>query len=323
MIRVPGRVMSGRAFIGVLGLSITALLSPACNFFLAPPQPPEQREWEAQVKNFHVVQTAAGDLEARVSWLLPEWWIDPEERVDTVHIVFQKDTPPLTMAMVMPPPYGGIIDVSRQDNQSAYRWTVGNIPPAGTRLWYAMFARSRRGWYAPVYDTLKVQEGPGTLQNTTVSLPAIAVERRRLLEYDISNDNSTVSAPGADYTLDGGGSGFKIWGYLRFDLPEEVEVDYAELTLAGTGGTAINVYPLQRSWFDPENVPDARQNAVDPEFAAAPVSVSTYPADITAVVSRAVLHGTNAILLEPVNSADTVTITFGSEQITMDYYSFD
>jgi hypothetical protein len=309
--------------LGRIGIGALLLASlTACNLFIPPPQMRSDSDVDAQLRNFHVVQVDGGTMVARFSWPYPPEWMDDWERIDTVRVVYQSGSAPIGTTQIMPPPYGGGNDYTSSTSVFARRWNIQNIPEPGTEVWFALFAHSERGWWAPVYDKLTIRDS--TFFSTPDTKTALPTIERYELVYDELSGTQSIYTTTTSITLERDSANSRwVWAVLVFDVPEDVEVTYASLDLGAAPTNDILAFPLVRASISNESPQYVRSQLVDPEFKSAPVIINTNPADITPVVQRAIHHGSRAILLGV--GADPATETINPpEQIgSLTYYSFE
>jgi hypothetical protein len=204
---------------------------------------------------------------------------------------------------------------------------LDSVPPPGTEVWYAMFVHSKwDGWAAPVYESLVVQESLSS-QSSVYSIPSPSTPQRIAIGYDTMDGSGNINeVTTASYPVSRLGSSYDSV-ILRFELPDDVEVISADLTLQTVGGPcSFHIYPLAKVQIDDGDALEVRETLVDPEFDVSPtVFPVTDPmtVSIPEIIQQAILHGSDAILIEAVYDGESADIDFNpsTEELALTYYS--
>lgn len=281
-------------------LILFANLFVSCDLFLHNSRLRENvRDSESQIPNFIVVQKSPEEVHAAFAWRPPEDADDDTEEIEKVQLVYRVDDPPTSRLQVLPEDMGGTKSFSRKKKTYAYRWSLDQFKK-GDVVWFALYPKVGWNWMAPRYEKVRVED------SISVSAPEI-VEPGFRLWVDTSTETVEENPPGLR-TMEKTGT-YEMYFMIFFEEPPEKRAVYAQLLDNGNTATDLNagvetlaVHPLWNTRFYDKSVYEWKEGVDTSVGLPTDVEVHQINAmnggvDVTEVVNRAILYGTNAIYI--------------------------
>ena len=308
------KTVSAKYTVGsVLFLLCTIPIFTSCEFLLLPAHLRENvYDEEAQISNFTARQNDVDNVRVGFGWRPPLEVREDTELIEEVKVLYRVGGPPTSHSQNLPPDAGGSKTFSQQDGTFAYLWDLDLFDP-GDEVWFALYPKVGMRWYAPRYAKVEVKDSVVPTNSNAFSAGwGIEVDKlssnvQPVTNISISNDTGISER----------------FAVVFFNLPEHVFCTQAFIQDPSAGGTDnVVIYPMARRDFDWGNVPDIINQAdksVGGDTGADFVTDLNGGIDITHVVNRAILLGTDAFLIWSSVSSTTNTIDVGTLHIDMSY----
>jgi len=289
------------------------LFLTSCEFLLLPSHLRENvYDEEAQISNFTARQTTVDNIRVGFGWRPPLEVREDTELIEEVKVLYRVGGPPTSHSQNLPPDAGGSKTFSQQDGTFAYLWDLDRFEP-GDEVWFALYPKVGMRWYAPRYAKVDVKDSlVPTNSNTFYAGWGIWVDKL----------NSDIEAKTSIDIINNQGTA-EEFAVVFFNLPEHVFCTQAFIQDPSAGGADfVVIYPMSRREFDWGNVSDIINQA--DKSVGGDTGADFDPGlingiDITEVVNRAILLGTDAFLIWSSVSSTTNTIDVGTLHIDMSY----
>lgn len=263
----------------------------SCNLFMANPSlrvnPNDDRR---QITGFTAGPAGATSITTVWNWTPPQDWLNSDERITEIKIIHS------TLGYQdFNIPFVGQTFYDRSIWQ--YEW---KDLKADTTHYFSLFAKTEDGRWIPSYK-IKV-----TLPGKTVTNYFDWQRSMEVREMVAPNILDTASG----ITIDNDGSGDSVL-VVQFDFPENIYITSATITNSTIEGLEIAnpllVYPVKLPWNEDINVSDGYYQLTDSmgsnyavdDTVSAPISATPGSVnDVTKVIQKAILYGTNQIVFK-------------------------
>lgn len=298
-------------------LCSVVLIVASCNLYLVPQRGRENvYDQDSQIRAFKTLQFASDEVVTSFAWLPPKRFFDEEERVQEVRIFKGFDKP--NILNFQPWALGDVESVTYDKSTISYAFTdTWDNVQKGDEVWFTLYYRTERGWLAPLYERVKVLDPPPTPATAGTGMTVDSITSINFDTPDVT-DNPTTNYPVASSSS----GNYAIAVYFFEDLQQYYYYDSVTFNFEVTGsvGDPGMIAPLYSSDADNNDI----RELIDDNAAVSFNFANTTSVDVTEVVNRASMYGTNAIVLyaaEPssTNVAIDVGVTPSLDNIT--YYS--
>ncbi len=270
-----------------------------CELFTIP-QRGRQRPGDenAQITGFHALQLADGSVTAEFAWKPQSFVYDSYDRVTDVRLFMHKGSPYTLPVHIWDGENleGRLVDYEDGILSYSEEWTDIS---SGEDVWITLYYSSEQGWYAPLFDRVKIQ--PTVPEPSTYSGPieadvtvSIGYEQGEVIEnlgtnYHISSYNSP----------DGKWIAVLIFNGLRnYDLIQGAELG---LDVVNINGTEQEIYIAPLFSFQDDERDIMEKVDTDAELS---IDLTAMPVDVSSVIKKAALYDTYSVVLYTDDSQD-------------------
>lgn len=304
----------------ILVAACVQLFSISCTFFFSPLHGRENSDDpKAQIYNLFAAQTGVEEVTAGFTWRSDVFSHDDEEKIEEAVLVYNVGEALPVRSVPLPPDSGGTVGYENKDGTYSYSKIIKGVSQ-GETVWFALYPRTKKGWLAPLYESIEVRD----YASIPVAGPLIQTP---INVYAGSSSGGVWRLSTSDnYILSNDGT-YKEFVILQFDLPQRISCTQALLRLPIHMSEYARAYPVAFEYIEHMNGDEVMQlvdTAVYSEFIMddSAIGVGMGNADITDVINRAIVYETNMIMII-VNPPLNINVTYdGTEQINITFVQY-
>ncbi len=285
-------------------LCSVAVMIASCNLYLVPQRGRENvYDQDSQIRAFKTLQLVPGEVVTRFAWMPPRRYFDEEDRIQEVRIFKRSDKPHILSLQPLSSDDVESVTYDRSTISNVF-FDTWNKVKTGDEIWFTLYYRTERGWLAPLFERIKVLDPAPTPATAGTGMPVDSITS---INFDTSN---VTDNPSSDYPVASSSSGnYSIAVYFFKDLQQYYYYDSVTFDFDTSGGGDPGlIAPLYSSDADNNDI----RELIDDDVAVSFNFAATNSIDVTEVMNRAAMYGTNAIVLYAAEPSSTnVTIDAG------------